>query len=94
MGIVENSLSTSGKIDVTNADERDEVQHKLTQTQMTAVTVFSASVDSDDVMVGSVNVLSSPPAQTGKDMTSTPPSSPSVSATLSGAGYFFTHTKL
>ncbi|XP_057180911.1 phosphofurin acidic cluster sorting protein 2 isoform X2 [Triplophysa rosa] len=47
---------------------------------------LSTSVDSDDVMVGSVNVLSSPPAQMGKDMTSTPPSSPSVSATLSGAG--------
>uniref|UniRef100_A0A672L671 Phosphofurin acidic cluster sorting protein 2-like n=1 Tax=Sinocyclocheilus grahami TaxID=75366 RepID=A0A672L671_SINGR len=48
-------------------------------------------LDSDDaVMVGSVNMLSSPPAQTatpyGKDMTSTPPSSPSVSASLSGAG--------
>ncbi|KTF74324.1 hypothetical protein cypCar_00045000 [Cyprinus carpio] len=41
-------------------------------------------------MVGSVNMLSSPPAQTGtpygKDVTSTPPSSPSVSASLSGAG--------
>uniref|UniRef100_A0A8C2G947 Si:ch211-126j24.1 n=1 Tax=Cyprinus carpio TaxID=7962 RepID=A0A8C2G947_CYPCA len=37
-----------------------------------------------------VNMLSSPPAQTGtpygKDVTSTPPSSPSVSASLSGAG--------
>uniref|UniRef100_A0A8C1S8D8 Si:ch211-126j24.1 n=1 Tax=Cyprinus carpio TaxID=7962 RepID=A0A8C1S8D8_CYPCA len=42
------------------------------------------------LMVGSVNMLSSPPAQTGtpygKDVTSTPPSSPSVSASLSGAG--------
>lgn len=47
---------------------------------------LSTSVDSDDVVVGSMNVLSSPPAQTGKDMTCTPPSSPSVSATLSGAG--------
>ncbi|XP_026053575.1 phosphofurin acidic cluster sorting protein 2 isoform X2 [Carassius auratus] len=52
---------------------------------------LSTSVDSDDaVMVGSVSMLSSPPAQTGtpygKDMTSTPPSSPSVSASLSGAG--------
>ncbi|KAA0712530.1 Phosphofurin acidic cluster sorting protein 1 [Triplophysa tibetana] len=47
---------------------------------------LSTSVDSDDVMVGSVNVLSSPSAQMGKDVTSTPPSSPSVSATLSGAG--------
>uniref|UniRef100_A0A8C2G885 Si:ch211-126j24.1 n=1 Tax=Cyprinus carpio TaxID=7962 RepID=A0A8C2G885_CYPCA len=52
---------------------------------------LSTSVDSDDaVMVGSVNMLSSPPAQTGtpygKDVTSTPPSSPSVSASLSGAG--------
>ncbi|XP_026092243.1 phosphofurin acidic cluster sorting protein 2-like isoform X2 [Carassius auratus] len=52
---------------------------------------LSTSVDSDDaVMVGSVNMLSSPPAQTGtpygKDMTSTPPSSPSVTASLSGAG--------
>ncbi|XP_051549415.1 phosphofurin acidic cluster sorting protein 2-like isoform X2 [Myxocyprinus asiaticus] len=52
---------------------------------------LSTSVDSDDaVMVGSVNMLSSPPALTGtpygKDMTSTPPSSPSVSASLSGAG--------
>ncbi|TRZ01124.1 hypothetical protein DNTS_007849, partial [Danionella cerebrum] len=52
---------------------------------------LSTSVDSDDaVMVGSVNMLSSPPAQTGtpygKDMTCTPPSSPSVSASLSGAG--------
>lgn len=54
--------------------------------------VCRLAVDSDDaVMVGSVNMLSSPPAQTGtpygKDMTSTPPSSPSVSASLSGAGY-------
>uniref|UniRef100_A0A8C2IN13 Si:ch211-126j24.1 n=1 Tax=Cyprinus carpio TaxID=7962 RepID=A0A8C2IN13_CYPCA len=52
---------------------------------------LSTSVDSDDaVMVGGVNMLSSPPAQTGtpygKDVTSTPPSSPSVSASLSGAG--------
>uniref|UniRef100_A0A8C1S9W1 Si:ch211-126j24.1 n=1 Tax=Cyprinus carpio TaxID=7962 RepID=A0A8C1S9W1_CYPCA len=49
------------------------------------------ALDSDDaVMVGGVNMLSSPPAQTGtpygKDVTSTPPSSPSVSASLSGAG--------
>uniref|UniRef100_A0A8C1YFM3 Si:ch211-126j24.1 n=1 Tax=Cyprinus carpio TaxID=7962 RepID=A0A8C1YFM3_CYPCA len=53
--------------------------------------LFYNSLDSDDaVMVGSVNMLSSPPAQTGtpygKDVTSTPPSSPSVSASLSGAG--------
>ncbi|XP_030626782.1 phosphofurin acidic cluster sorting protein 2 [Chanos chanos] len=52
---------------------------------------LSTSVDSDDAMVGSVNMLASPPAQTGgapygKDMTSTPPSSPSVSTALSGAG--------
>ncbi|XP_072516178.1 phosphofurin acidic cluster sorting protein 2 isoform X2 [Salminus brasiliensis] len=52
---------------------------------------LSTSVDSDDaMMMGSVNMLSSPPAQTGaphsKDMTCTPPSSPSVSASLSGAG--------
>uniref|UniRef100_A0A8C9SPU8 Phosphofurin acidic cluster sorting protein 2-like n=1 Tax=Scleropages formosus TaxID=113540 RepID=A0A8C9SPU8_SCLFO len=52
---------------------------------------FSASpVDSDDAMVGSLNTLVSPPPQTGasygKDMTCTPPSSPSVSAALSGAG--------
>ncbi|KAK7137370.1 hypothetical protein R3I93_017449 [Phoxinus phoxinus] len=52
---------------------------------------LSTSVDSDDaVIVGSVNMLSSPPAQTGpaygKDMACTPPSSPSVSAGLSGAG--------
>ncbi|XP_035379201.1 phosphofurin acidic cluster sorting protein 2 isoform X1 [Electrophorus electricus] len=52
---------------------------------------LSTSVDSDDaMMMGSISMLSSPPAQTGapygKDMTSTPPSSPSVSATLSGAG--------
>uniref|UniRef100_A0A3B4D790 Uncharacterized protein n=1 Tax=Pygocentrus nattereri TaxID=42514 RepID=A0A3B4D790_PYGNA len=48
-------------------------------------------VDSDDaMMMGSMNMLSSPPAQTGvpygKDITCTPPSSPSVSASLSGAG--------
>lgn len=59
---------------------------------MTDACVCRLAVDSDDaVMVGSVNMLSSPPAQTGtpygKDMTSTPPSSPSVSASLSGAGY-------
>lgn len=52
---------------------------------------LSTSVDSDDANVmGSLNMLSSPPAQTGtpygKDMTCTPPSSPSVSASLSGAG--------
>ncbi|KAK1806127.1 hypothetical protein P4O66_012837 [Electrophorus voltai] len=52
---------------------------------------LSTSVDSDDaMMMGSISMLSSPPAQTGapygKDMTNTPPSSPSVSATLSGAG--------
>uniref|UniRef100_A0A8C2PTR8 Si:ch211-126j24.1 n=1 Tax=Cyprinus carpio TaxID=7962 RepID=A0A8C2PTR8_CYPCA len=52
---------------------------------------FVYALDSDDaVMVGGVNMLSSPPAQTGtpygKDVTSTPPSSPSVSASLSGAG--------
>ncbi|XP_066503673.1 phosphofurin acidic cluster sorting protein 2 isoform X2 [Hoplias malabaricus] len=52
---------------------------------------LSTSVDSDDaMMMGSMNMLSSPPAQTGapygKDMTCTPPSSPSVSASLSGAG--------
>ncbi|XP_076879449.1 phosphofurin acidic cluster sorting protein 2 isoform X2 [Brachyhypopomus gauderio] len=51
---------------------------------------LSTSVDSDDAMMGSMSMLSSPPAQTGtphvKDMTSTPPSSPSVSASLSGAG--------
>lgn len=52
---------------------------------------LSTSVDSDDANVmGSLNILSSPPAQTGtpygKDMTCTPPSSPSVSASLSGAG--------
>ncbi|XP_062869072.1 phosphofurin acidic cluster sorting protein 2 [Trichomycterus rosablanca] len=52
---------------------------------------LSTSVDSDDANVmGSINMLSSPPVQTGapygKDMTCTPPSSPSVSANLSGAG--------
>ncbi|KAL7867427.1 hypothetical protein AOLI_G00152410 [Acnodon oligacanthus] len=52
---------------------------------------LSTSVDSDDaMMMGSMNMLSSPPAQTGvpygKDITCTPPSSPSVSASLSGAG--------
>ncbi|XP_049321635.1 phosphofurin acidic cluster sorting protein 2 isoform X2 [Astyanax mexicanus] len=52
---------------------------------------LSTSVDSDDaMMMGSINMLSSPPAQTGvphsKDITCTPPSSPSVSASLSGAG--------
>ncbi|XP_018606551.2 phosphofurin acidic cluster sorting protein 2-like isoform X2 [Scleropages formosus] len=51
---------------------------------------LSTSVDSDDAMVGSLNTLVSPPPQTGasygKDMTCTPPSSPSVSAALSGAG--------
>ncbi|KAL4612821.1 phosphofurin acidic cluster sorting protein 1-like isoform X2 [Arapaima gigas] len=52
---------------------------------------FSLSpVDSDDAVVGSLNTLVSTVPQTGtphgKDMTCTPPSSPSVSATLSGAG--------
>ncbi|XP_028829031.1 phosphofurin acidic cluster sorting protein 2-like isoform X2 [Denticeps clupeoides] len=51
---------------------------------------LSTSVDSDDCMVGGVNMLASPPpptgAQYGKEMTGTPPSSPSVSTTLSGAG--------
>lgn len=52
---------------------------------------LSTSVDSDDANVmGGMNIMSSPPAQTGtpygKDITCTPPSSPSVSASLSGAG--------
>ncbi|XP_062390792.1 phosphofurin acidic cluster sorting protein 1-like [Sardina pilchardus] len=51
---------------------------------------LSTSVDSDDCMVSGVTMLSSPPPQTGaqyaKDMTCTPPSSPSVSNALSGAG--------
>ncbi|KAL2086582.1 hypothetical protein ACEWY4_017641 [Coilia grayii] len=51
---------------------------------------LSTSVDSDDCMVGGVTMLSSPPPQTGaqyaKDMTCTPPNSPSVSNALSGAG--------
>ncbi|XP_061088895.1 LOW QUALITY PROTEIN: phosphofurin acidic cluster sorting protein 2 [Conger conger] len=52
---------------------------------------LSTSVDSDDAMVGGISMLSSPPPQTGgvaygKDMTCTPPPSPSVSTALSGAG--------
>ncbi|XP_063053916.1 phosphofurin acidic cluster sorting protein 2-like [Engraulis encrasicolus] len=51
---------------------------------------LSTSVDSDDCMVGGVSMLSSPPPQPGaqyaKDLTCTPPSSPSVSNALSGAG--------
>ncbi|MBN3310119.1 PACS1 protein, partial [Amia calva] len=51
---------------------------------------LSTSVDSDDAMVGNVSMLASPPAPTGtsysKEMTSTPPPSPSVSSALSGAG--------
>ncbi|KAJ8264215.1 hypothetical protein GJAV_G00146590 [Gymnothorax javanicus] len=52
---------------------------------------LSTSVDSDDAMVGGVSILSSPPPQTGgvaygKDLTCTPPPSPSVSMALSGAG--------
>ncbi|XP_036388301.1 phosphofurin acidic cluster sorting protein 2 isoform X2 [Megalops cyprinoides] len=51
---------------------------------------LSTSVDSDDAMVGGVSILASPPPQTGaaygKDMTCTPPPSPSVSTALSGAG--------
>ncbi|XP_033874404.2 phosphofurin acidic cluster sorting protein 2 isoform X3 [Acipenser ruthenus] len=51
---------------------------------------LSASVDSDDATVCSVNLLTSPPASAGsthgKEMTCTPPPSPSVSSGLSGAG--------
>ncbi|KAI1896947.1 hypothetical protein AGOR_G00100130 [Albula goreensis] len=52
---------------------------------------LSTSVDSDDAMVGGISMLASPPPQTGgvaygKDMTCTPPPSPSVSTALSGAG--------
>ncbi|KAG7492852.1 hypothetical protein MATL_G00019520 [Megalops atlanticus] len=51
---------------------------------------LSTSVDSDDAMVGGVSILASPAPQTGaaygKDMTCTPPPSPSVSTALSGAG--------
>uniref|UniRef100_A0AAY4ACS9 Uncharacterized protein n=1 Tax=Denticeps clupeoides TaxID=299321 RepID=A0AAY4ACS9_9TELE len=51
---------------------------------------LSTSVDSDDCMVGGVNMLASPPpptgAQYGKEMTGTPPSSPSVSTTSPGIG--------
>ncbi|KAL1006156.1 hypothetical protein UPYG_G00068590 [Umbra pygmaea] len=51
---------------------------------------LSTSMDSDDAMMGSINMLASPPPQPGpphmKDLTCTPPSSPSVSASLAGAG--------
>ncbi|MBN3270708.1 PACS1 protein, partial [Polyodon spathula] len=51
---------------------------------------LSASVDSDDATVCNVNLLTSPPTSAGstygKEMTSTPPPSPSVSSGLSGAG--------
>ncbi|MBN3272542.1 PACS1 protein, partial [Polyodon spathula] len=51
---------------------------------------LSASVDSDDATVCNVNLLTSPPASAGstygKEMTCTPPPSPSVSSGLSGAG--------
>ncbi|CDQ90534.1 unnamed protein product [Oncorhynchus mykiss] len=51
---------------------------------------LSTSMDSDDAVMGSINMLASPPTQPGptymKDLTCTPPPSPSVSATLAGAG--------
>ncbi|CDQ61369.1 unnamed protein product [Oncorhynchus mykiss] len=51
---------------------------------------LSTSMDSDDAVMGSINMLASPPPQPGppymKDLTCTPPPSPSVSATLAGAG--------
>uniref|UniRef100_A0A6Q2ZEZ3 Uncharacterized protein n=1 Tax=Esox lucius TaxID=8010 RepID=A0A6Q2ZEZ3_ESOLU len=52
--------------------------------------MYFSGLDSDDAMMGSINMLASPPPQPGppymKDLTCTPPSSPSVSATLAGAG--------
>ncbi|NWY47717.1 PACS1 protein, partial [Sylvia atricapilla] len=52
---------------------------------------FSASVDSDDATVCTPSLLSSTPASSaavpyGKETVSTPPPSPSVSSSLSGAG--------
>ncbi|KAM7060894.1 phosphofurin acidic cluster sorting protein 1-like isoform 2-T2 [Acridotheres tristis] len=52
---------------------------------------FSASVDSDDATVCTPSLLSSAPASSaavpyGKETVSTPPPSPSVSSSLSGAG--------
>ncbi|XP_017279828.1 phosphofurin acidic cluster sorting protein 2 isoform X2 [Kryptolebias marmoratus] len=51
---------------------------------------LSTSMDSDDAMGGNSSILSSPPPPTagphGKEIGTTPPQSPSVSTTLSGAG--------
>uniref|UniRef100_A0A1A8SCW8 Phosphofurin acidic cluster sorting protein 2 n=1 Tax=Nothobranchius rachovii TaxID=451742 RepID=A0A1A8SCW8_9TELE len=51
---------------------------------------LSTSMDSDDAMGGNTSILSSPPPPSsgpyGKEIGSTPPQSPSVSTTLSGAG--------
>uniref|UniRef100_A0A1A8BYX2 Phosphofurin acidic cluster sorting protein 2 n=1 Tax=Nothobranchius kadleci TaxID=1051664 RepID=A0A1A8BYX2_NOTKA len=51
---------------------------------------LSTSMDSDDAMGGITSILSSPPPPSsgpyGKEIGSTPPQSPSVSTTLSGAG--------
>ncbi|XP_056147335.1 phosphofurin acidic cluster sorting protein 2-like isoform X2 [Lampris incognitus] len=51
---------------------------------------LSTSVDSDDAMVGSTSILSSPTPPSagpyGKEIGSTPPQSPSVSTAVSGAG--------
>lgn len=53
------------------------------------------TVDSDDAMGGSANILSSPTPPSagpyGKEIGGTPPQSPSVSTALSGAGYSITH---
>uniref|UniRef100_A0A6Q2YAC3 Uncharacterized protein n=1 Tax=Esox lucius TaxID=8010 RepID=A0A6Q2YAC3_ESOLU len=57
---------------------------------MCGAPMYFSGLDSDDAMMGSINMLASPPPQPGppymKDLTCTPPSSPSVSATLAGAG--------
>lgn len=50
-----------------------------------------SAVDSDDAMGGNTSILSSPTPPSagpyGKEIGGTPPQSPSVSTTLSGAGY-------
>uniref|UniRef100_A0A674A514 Si:ch211-126j24.1 n=1 Tax=Salmo trutta TaxID=8032 RepID=A0A674A514_SALTR len=59
-------------------------------TRINQIKMHFSGLDSDDAVMGSINMLASPPPQPGppymKDLTSTPPPSPSVSATLAGAG--------
>ncbi|MGH0156691.1 UNVERIFIED_CONTAM: hypothetical protein FKN15_068091 [Acipenser sinensis] len=87
VGIVEQNLSASGGIQCTTSC----TVYVIDLNEFAAALAMAmVKLDSDDATVCNVNLLTSPPASVGsthgKEMTGTPPPSPSVSSGLSGAG--------